>query len=164
MTFAGLVFVMTFVLPLANLLLLKAFGTLPSLTMRTQHERLVPFTFVTVIYIVVTVMFYYKVGGNVNFNKLMLIITALILVATVATFFEKVSVHSLAVCGAIGILMPLNKAIENGALFYPTVAVVLIAGLVMSSRLYLNAHTPRQVLFGGILGFSGAFFGMILLF
>ena len=164
LTFAGLVFVMTFILPVANLLMFKTFGTLPSLQMSTQKERLVPFSFITIIYIAVTIMFYYKVSHNVNFNKVMLIITGLILLATVATFFEKVSVHSLAICGAIGIMLPLNKAIENGVLLVPTILVIVTGGLVMSSRLYLNAHTPRQVLYGAVLGFSGAFFGMILLF
>ena len=164
LTFAGMVFVMTFLLPVANLLMFKAFGSLPSLQMTTQKERIIPFSFITIIYIAVTIMFYYKVSHNVNFNKVMLIITGLILLATVATFFEKVSVHSVAICGTMGIMLPLNKAIENGALLLPTLLVIVIGGLVMSSRLYLNAHTPRQVLYGAVLGFTGAFFGMTILF
>lgn len=164
LTFAGLVFVMTFLLPAANLLMFKAFGTLPSLQMKARKERLVPFTFISIIYVVVTIMFFYKVSHNVNFNKVMMIATGLIVLATAATFFEKVSIHSLAICGAIGILLPLNKAIENGALIVPTITVIVIGGLVMSSRLYLNAHTPRQVLYGALLGFAGAFFGMAILF
>lgn len=164
LTFAGLVFIMTFILPAANLVMFRAFGTLPSLEMKTQRERFVPFVLIAIIYLVVTLMFYYKVSANVNFNKVMMITTGLIFIAAVATFFEKVSVHSLAVCGAVGILLPLNKVVENGVLFVPTLVMLMVAGLVMSARLYLNAHTPRQVLYGAVLGFSGAFFGMIFLF
>ncbi len=162
--FVGFVFVMTFVLPVANLLMFKAFGTLDSLHLPSRKERLLPFTVITIIYAVVTVLFFYKVSQNVNFNKVMLITASLVLLATVGTLFQKLSVHSLAASGAFGIMLPLNKAVENGSLLYPTVIVLVIAGLVMTSRLYLNAHTPREVLSGAMLGFGGGFFGMLILF
>ena len=164
LTFAGLVFVMTFVLPVANLAMFKVFGTLPSFQMTSRRERLLPFTLITLIYGVVTVMFFYKVSANVNFNKVMLIIELLIITATVATFFQKVSVHSMAMCGAVGIMIPLNKVAANTTLLLPTMVVLSLAGVVMTSRLYLNVHTPREVMAGAILGFSMGFFGMIFLF
>jgi hypothetical protein len=163
-TFAGFVFVMTFVLPVANLIMLKAFGSLSSLRMPTREERLVPFTLITIIYAIVTVMFFYKVSVNVNFNKVMLIVAAMVLLATVGTLFEKISVHSLGICGVLGIMLPLNKSVENGTMLLPTVIVIVIAGMVMSSRLYLNEHTPRQVMAGALMGFASGFFGMLALF
>ena len=94
----------------------------------------------------------------------MLIVAALVLAATVATFFAKVSVHSLAVCGALGIMIPLNKAVSDGSLLIPTLVILSLAGIVMSSRLYLNAHTPREVLYGAVIGLAAGFLGMIFLF
>ena len=94
----------------------------------------------------------------------MVIEVALALVATLATFYDKVSIHALAISGAVGIIVPLNKAVENGSLLVPTAMLVTIAGLVMSARLYLNVHTPRQVMYGAFLGFAVGFTGMILLF
>lgn len=94
----------------------------------------------------------------------MVLVTAMVLVATIVTFFYKISVHSLAICGALGILVPFNKAIETGSLLLPTVVLLLLAGLVMSSRLYLNAHTPRQVMFGAVAGYSIGFFGVFFFF
>jgi membrane-associated phospholipid phosphatase len=164
MTFAALVFVMTFVLPVANLLMFRAFGSLTSLQMETRGERIVPFSLITIIYAVVSVMFFYKVSGNVNFNKLMVIIACLVFVATVTTFFIKVSVHTLAACGMVGILLPLNRATSDGTLLIPTVIILALSGVIMSARLYLNAHTPREVLVGAVTGFATGFFGMIVLF
>ena len=111
-------------------------------------------------------MFFYKAKINVyvNFNKVILIVALLVFAATIATFFQKVSVHSLAMLGVVGILIPLNRAAEDGALHWPTVAALVLAGLVMSSRLYLNVHTPREVLTGAIIGFGVSFLGMIFLF
>jgi hypothetical protein len=164
MTFAALVFVMTFVLPVANLLMFKAFGSLPSLQMETRKERIVPFSLITIIYAVVSIMFFYKVSTNVNFNKLMLIIAFMVFVATVTTFFVKVSIHSLAACGIVGILLPLNNAMSDGTLLIPTAVILAVSGLIMSARLYLNVHTPREVLIGAVTGFAAGFFGMIVLF
>lgn len=164
LTFASLVFVMTFVLPVANLVMFKAFGTIPSLHMRSRRERILPFIAITLIYSVVVLMFFYKVTQNVNFNKVMLIVACMVLTGTLFTFFQKISIHSLAICGALGILIPLNKAAENSVLLWPSIAVLILAGLVMSARLYLNAHTPREVLYGAVTGFSVGFLGMIILF
>jgi membrane-associated phospholipid phosphatase len=99
-----------------------------------------------------------------NLLKILIIIDALVLISAVATLFLKVSVHSLGMCGMIGILLPLNKISEDGALFYPTIVAVLLAGIVMSSRLQLNAHTPTEVGVGGALGFATSFVMMYALF
>ncbi len=162
--FAALVFSMTFILPAANLLMFKAFGTIPSLEMHNRRERILPFVLITLVYAVIAGMFFYKVSVNVNFNKVMLIEVALAFVATLATFYEKVSIHSMAICGALGIVVPLNKAVDDGSLVLPTAVLLVVAGIVMSARLYLNAHTPRQIMYGAFLGFAVAFTGMLLLF
>lgn len=161
--FAGFVALITFIFPAANIVLLKAFGTIRSLEMANRKDRLLPFLMITVFYAVVCGMFFFKVSMNVNFNKIMLIATALTAVATVVTFFFKISIHSLAMGGALGILMPLNK-VAAGALLYPVVGLIVLAGLVMSSRLYLQVHTLREVGYGAALGFLIGFFGMIILF
>jgi hypothetical protein len=118
---------------------------------------------ITVFYGVVCAMFYFKVSMNMNFNKIMLIVTALTAVSTVITFFFKISIHSLAMGGALGIIMPLNRA-SDGALLYPVVLLIVLAGLVMSARLYLQVHTLREVGYGAAAGFLIGFFGMIILF
>jgi len=161
--FAAFVSVITFVFPAANLVMLKAFGSIRSLEMEDRRDRIMPFVMITVFYGVVCAMFYYKVSVNINFNKIMLIATALTVAATVLTFFFKVSVHSLSMGGALGIMLPLNKAADNGLLI-PSVGIMVLAGLVMSARLYLQAHTLREVGYGAAAGFLVGFMGMILLF
>lgn len=88
----------------------------------------------------------------------------MVIASAVVTLFYKVSVHSVAIWGIIGILLPLNNASEEGLLMYPTVAAIAMAGVVMSSRLQLNAHVPREILVGAIMGFAIGFGGVMLLF
>ena len=132
--------------------------------MVTRGERIIPFVAISLIYVVFTLMFYYKLPFSSNFNHLILIVTLLVVASTILTFFQKVSVHSLAIWGGIGILLPLNKAVEQSYLLWPTAIAIVAAGAVMSSRLFLNAHTPRQILVGSVAGFAVGFSGMIIFF
>ncbi len=158
------IFCFTFILPAVNILMFKIFGTISSYTMDSRKERLVPFVAISIIYVVMTFLFYYRLPFSENFNNLMLLVTLLVVVGTLITFFYKVSIHSLAMWGGIGIIVPLNKAMEQSYLLWPTAGIIVAAGLVMSARLYLNAHTPRQIMIGGLVGFGIGFMGMILLF
>lgn len=160
----GFVFSFTFVLPVINLIMFRYFGTISSYTLNERTERLVPFVAIAIIYLVMIFLFYNKLPLSQNFNKLMTIVTALVVCSALITFFYKVSIHSLAAGGMIGILLPLNKAVENNALLWPTAVILVIAGLIMSARLYLNAHTFNEVFMGGLVGFLIGFFGMLIMY
>jgi membrane-associated phospholipid phosphatase len=166
LNFIFLIFCVTFLFPALNVGIFKAFGSIKTIAMKERSERVIPFSFIAILYCVITYLFYTRtrIGFNDNLLKFLIIIDALVVVGTIATYFYKVSVHSLGVCGLIGILLPLNKISEDGALFYPTIATIVVAGLVMSSRLQLNAHTPREVMVGGVLGFTTRFVLMFFLF
>jgi len=158
------VFCFTFLLPAVNMLMFKLFGTISSYTLETRRERIIPFLAISLIYVVTTFLFYNKLRFSQNFNHLILLVTVLVVVSAALTLLYKVSVHSLSVWGVIGIILPLNKALEQTYLLWPTTIALVIAGLVMASRLYLNSHTPRQVLVGSLVGFSIGFLGIIFLF
>jgi hypothetical protein len=164
MVIVGLVFVFTFVLPAVNLVMLRAFGNIQSLTLQSRRERILPFVFISLLYLLVTFLFYFKLPFSANFNKLMMIISALVVVSLMITLFYKISIHSIARGGGIGILLPLNQVTEQMSLLWPTAFTILVTGLVMSSRLVLDAHSPREVMYGGVVGFVVGFFGMIILF
>jgi membrane-associated phospholipid phosphatase len=157
------VFGLTFVLPALNFLFFRASGTIRDLTLRSRTDRTLPFALISILYGVVTFMFYWKfpVPGVLN---MMFIITALVLICALVTLFYKVSIHSAGTWGLIGIILPLNKASEEGGLLIPTVVALVAAGLVMSARLQLNAHTPREVMVGALLGFAVGFVGIAILF
>ena len=164
MIIIGLVFVFTFVLPAVILVMLRAFGTIQSLTLQSRKERILPFVFISMFYVLFTFLFYFKLPFSANFEKLMMIVSALVVVSLLITFFYKISIHSIAMGGGIGILLPLNQVTEQMSLLWPTAFTILATGLVMSSRLLLDAHTPREVMYGSVVGFVVGFFGMIILY
>ncbi len=161
--FLFLIFLMTFLLPILNFIFFRVTGTIKDFSLFNRSDRLLPFAFVTILYCLVTFMFMWKFPVA-SVLRLMMIITAMIIVASVITIFFKVSVHAVAACGIVGILMPLNQLSEQGALLYPTVAALVAAGAVMSARLQLNAHSLREVWIGALTGFAIGFAGMQILF
>ncbi len=163
--FLLLLFALTVVLPAINIGLFKLTGVISSFAMAHRSERTRPFFFILVLYGVFTYLLNSK-GLNLGDNlfKLILIIDALVLVSLVLTLFFKVSIHSLGVWGVVGILMPLNKVVDDGSLYLPTLLSIVLAGIIMSARLQLNAHSLREVWVGSVAGFSVGFFGMLILF
>ena len=164
--FIFLIFCVTCALPALNIFLFKALGTISSVTLQSRRERIVPFSFVAVLYVLITWLLYSRtrIGMNDNLLKFLVLIDVLVVVATIVTFFYKISVHAMAAWAFIGILLPLNKISEEGKLFAPTIIAILLAGVIMSSRLQLNAHTPREVMVGAIAGLLISVGGMIALF
>ncbi|MFN7600853.1 MAG: hypothetical protein ACK5R0_05590 [Bacteroidota bacterium] len=157
------IFVFTFLLPALNLIMLRSFKTIRSLTLRDRQERIFPFAIITVIYGIIAFLFYYKLPFP-NLNKLMLIVFGLVLASFLITFFIKISIHSISMAGAIGIVLPLNKAMEEPRLLVPTALLIVLAGLVMSARLVLGAHTLSDVLKGALVGFAIGYCGVMVLF
>ncbi len=162
----GFVFLFTCVIPILNLGMVRSLGGFRTFEMPTRRERLLPFAIISVIYVAVTAMFalYGKMTLDDGFLKFIVIIDMLVVVATVMTFFFKVSVHTLAAWGLIGILVPLNKITEIDSVFYGTIAVIVIAGFIMSARILTGAHSYREVMWGAVLGLITGFSGMLILF
>lgn len=164
--FVFLIFIITFFIPLLAVGLFKTMNLVSSITMVDRRERRVPFVFITLLYILITYLFYsqYRISLHDNVLRFMIIIDALVLVATVATFFYKVSVHSLAMWGLVGMLITLSSIQEDGSLIYPMLATIVLAGVVMSARLQLGVHTLREVLVGSVLGLVVSFASVLALF
>lgn len=160
------IFLVTALLPLLNVAIFRSFGTIRSYAMPERRERLMPFVFISLIYVAVTYLFHVhaRMNLNDNFLKLMVIIDLLVIAGTIATFFFKVSVHTVCVWGLIGILVPLMKISEVATLFYPTLGVIVLAGFIMAARLQAGSHTSREVMWGAVLGLATSVTGMTLLF
>lgn len=165
-TFILLIFIVTFLLPVFNLGVFKFFGSIESIHLKNRKERIMPFTFVVAIYLAITYLLYSRtqIGFDENFLKLMMVMDMLVIISLIATLFFKVSIHSIGIWGLIGIMLPLTKLSEVNALFYVTLALIVIAGLIMSARLQLGAHNSREVMWGGVLGLATSVSGMLIFF
>jgi membrane-associated phospholipid phosphatase len=152
-----IIFLVTFVIPAISIGFLRITNTITSFKLEERKERILPFIFITVFYGVASWMFMTRINLGVLVNVMLIGITITILLLTIITFFWKISAHGAGVGGVLGMMAIFylrEPALNNATLL---TAAVIVAGIVMSSRLKLNSHNPAQVYSGLLLGFFTTF-------
>jgi membrane-associated phospholipid phosphatase len=157
------IFITTFVIPICCIAVLRFSAYIPSFSMRNRKDRIVPFLFVSVFYAITTYMFYAKMQLNQVLVVIMLAITVVTFFLALVTVFWKISIHSAAITGMVGFLVAIMIKFPLADLLWPLVLSVVVAGLVMSARLYLNEHEPNEVFMGGLVGFVFCFGAVFLM-
>lgn len=122
-----------------------------------------PFLFVSIFYGITTYMFIYQVRVNSTVATMFIATTVLILILTLITTQYKISIHTAGVSGVVGFLIAFGIKYPGSQTLYPLLAMIIVSGLTMSARLQLNAHTPKEILAGAIVGL-GICFGALTLF
>lgn len=146
------VFLSTFLMPFLSILLMFRVRSITSMTLDERNERFMPFLTTTLIYMITTYLFLRQMQGFYTMIVVLGSITFSIALVTFITVFWKISAHSVGICGMIGFLFGFYQKYADPMLFYPILVIILLAGLLMSARLYLNSHNPAQVFVGALLG------------
>jgi hypothetical protein len=148
--FLGNIVLNTIFFPLLCTLLLKALGFIESIQMKTSKDRIIP--------LIATMAFYFWCYRIVSHLEAPLSLKVLILGAYwgvilvfLANIFIKVSMHTAAAGGAIGIVIVLMM-IGNFNLLIPLLITLLIAGIIGTARMVLHAHKPGEVWLGYFIG------------
>ena len=148
----ALVWITTFLIPALSLFVLKMSGNITSLTLKNREERITPIIYTTVMYGVTTYLFGVKVELGPLISVLLGISTLLIGLTGLITLFWKISIHTLALGGLIGMLMAINQNTSIPNITVMLSVLFVLSGVVASARLKLNAHSPIQVYSGFVLG------------
>ncbi len=167
-SFAGLssgiviavIFINTFMFPAISILLMRKLGFIEDLEMPDHKQRIIP--------LVASIIFYvwaYLATRKINFPYMMGVFMMGVLVSLFASFvinvFYKVSLHMVGVSGALTAIM-LLVFVSPSDLSYYFLAMILLTGAVASARLYLGAHTMKEVYVGFLVGMFGQVFGLFL--
>jgi len=153
-----IIFLSTVAFPGINILLLRWYGVVSSLEMPRRRERIAPY---------LSSAFFFGLGyyllrkanlPEVVYSILFGCFLALIAIMLI-NFFWKISAHATGAFGLVGSTAGLFS-VHNFDNVVLLCALVLIGASVMSSRLILNVHTPRQVYAGATLGFLCLYFSV----
>lgn len=157
---AGGAFLSTAVVPGLFIYLMVRNGAAVDLELSDRRERVVPYL-IFITSILVCIFYMYKM--MVPFWLLALLAGAAValLIALVINFYWKISAHTLAVGGLLGGIMGVAR-IHMINPYWAFIIVILIAGLVGTSRIFLKRHTPMQVYAGFCLGFICTFMASLL--
>lgn len=141
----------TIVFPGINVLLLRWYGSLSSLESPLKKERLVPYMSSVFFYIL---GYYLLRKGGIAQSLYSIFLGAgftLVIMALISTRW-KISAHSAGIFGVIGTVVGLFYVHDFENLFLLSM-LIIIGGMVLSSRLILKVHTPAQVYAGALVGF-----------
>jgi membrane-associated phospholipid phosphatase len=128
--------------------------------MNTRSDRIVPMAIGSLMYLVTTIIFYsFQIPGIIK--SFILATTILSVLIMVITFRWKISIHSAGLGSLLATVMALSvRMYANLAAIW--IPLILISGLVMASRLYLNSHNPSQIYAGFALGFLTIWLVMVV--
>ena len=147
--------------PLSLLPYFKYRSIITSWTISERKERILPLIVTSVLYLVTAYIIYrFKIPG---FIKSFLVVSAFLVVCvTILNFWWKISIHAVG-AGAITALLVILSILMQADLIVFIVTAILISGLVMSARLFLDSHKPAEVWFGYFLGIAGSGLTLLLI-
>jgi membrane-associated phospholipid phosphatase len=147
------IFINTFLFPIIALFIMRKLDFISSFQMHERQERIIPYIAISFFY-----FWSYLVVKNLGIGSL---INDIMFGASLSVFFVfffngffKISAHAAAAGAFFGLSLFLSfNSIYN--LEFPLMGVIVIAGLIGSSRLFLSAHTPFEVIAGYLAGILG---------
>lgn len=131
-----------------------------SWNIETRKERIIP---------LLSVSFFYSVTSYIIFRlqiplfiKSFIFATALLAIAvSIINFWWKISLHSVGAGALAGLVIALSVNMMIPLTWF-LIPVLIIAGLILSSRLRLETHNPPEVYIGFLSGFAGLNLLMLL--
>lgn len=146
-------FILTIALPILSFWVLFRWGLITDIKMSIRKERVMP-TYVAITYYI---MFYYLIRQYDGIDPVIFAAffgaVLAIFIGNIITNYWKISIHGIGISLVTGMFLGACelKFVDH---FYILTALFFLIGLVGASRLYLNRHTPLQVLAGSVLGFT----------
>lgn len=147
-------------LPLSLLPFFRYRKIISSWTIENRRERIIPLLIASILYSTTSYIIYnFPIPG---FLKSFIFTSAFLsILVTVINFWWKISLHSVGAGALLALVLLLSLKMYT-PLFWYLIPVIMAAGLVLSSRLKLDAHNPMQVWLGFFTGFLGLSLFMIL--
>lgn len=148
----GIVFINTCLAPAVAIMLLKRRGLIEDALLGERSERLLPLLVSSLLFFLTyyllkqltlpSLIYYYVMGA-----------TLMVLLTLIITFRYKISIHMVSMGGFTGFLIASSLLLRSDVAWLILLSL-LLSGVLGSSRLKLQAHTPGQVYSGFLLGVS----------
>lgn len=157
--------IFSFLAPAISLVMLQRSNSITSVELDERKERAIPiflsaiYTLVLSVFLLIKapddllpkIIYFLPIGGFVS-----------IVASGIISRYDKISIHSLG-CGMLFAFFVAYYNTQVEYYFEIIVITTIIIGLVMSSRLYLQKHSLKQVLFGFLVGFLCMFLTITIL-
>ncbi len=144
---------LTCVIPAVLFLVMKYFGILTDVHLNNRRERFLPYAIIIVCY-VVAALYLFNINAPTWMWMFLFGAGVASLVSLVVNIVWKISAHMAGIGGIIGLLCKINNFGDGVFDLMPIICVVIIvAGILGTSRLAMERHTLWQVIAGVFNGF-----------
>ncbi len=147
------IFIATVFFPLFTIGLMKPLGFIGSFQMPTARDRTIPLMATMIFYFWISHVFQSINNINVPIELKVLLLGNFwgLVVLFIINIFTKISMHTTAAGGMIGIIIVLMIN-SNVNMITPLFITIVLAGIIGSARLVLGAHQKGDVWLGYIIG------------
>lgn len=147
-------------LPVSLLPFFRYKNLISSWTINNRIERNIPLIISSILYSL-TSFIIFRLPIPIFLKSFILSVFILSVILTLINFWWKISLHSTGVGALISLVIILAFKMYTPLVWY-LISVIIIAGIVLSSRLRLNTHSPLQVWLGFLTGFLGLSLFMLI--
>ena len=137
--------------PLLSVLLLKAVGFIDSIYLKNQKDRIIPYIASGIFFFWAYHVFKEQAQYPEDWVSYLLGLFLASSAALIANIYFKVSMHAVGVGGWLGFFYLLCNS-QDMMMTWPFAAVLIITGMVCTSRMILKAHSPLDIYGGLIIG------------
>ncbi|HUX57749.1 MAG TPA: hypothetical protein VMV77_12300 [Bacteroidales bacterium] len=140
-------------LPFSLLPYFKYRNIISSWSVENRRERIIPLLITTLLYAASSFIIF-RFPIPVFLKSFIFASFFLSLIISVVNFWWKISIHSVGAGALTALVLILSVKMYSPLMWY-LIIVLIISGLLLSSRLKLNSHNPLQVWIGYLTGFLG---------
>lgn len=148
--------------PGISILIMYWSKVIESITMENRAERIYAIGTVLLYTIFCYIYLRQLVGDQPHYSSLLAYTFGTLLVVLsclLFNFYIKISLHAAGIFAVVGAIVGYFNTQVNFNLPFILI-LTMVSGLVSAGRIYLKAHTNREVLIGMVIGFSIEFFCM----
>lgn len=157
-----LLFLCTFLMPASVIYYLYKIKIVSTLKMEELATRRIPYFITFLLYLLFGFFLKYKLPILREISLAILSIATCLFLIFIISFYWKISAHLTGIGGAIGLFIAITLKKGADSLFLPIIISIILAGLIGSARLKLNAHNSRQIIAGFALGFFVSIIAVML--
>ncbi len=146
-----IIFINNVLLPVSLLPFLMHMNYISSWTLIKREERTIPLIIATILYATSSYIIF-RFPVPVFIKSFILSVFLVSVVLTLVNFKWKISLHSVGIGSLFALILFLSFRMYS-SLFWYLILAPIVGGIVLSARLRLNLHSPRQVWYGLSAGF-----------
>lgn len=156
-------FLLTLFIPAGTILLMWKLKHIDSLHIADPKQRTAPYLFTILSYAVWTYFLHAILHLPPVITRIAIGAIIALVAVTIINLWWKISAHLTGIGGLLGGVC--SYALCSSQMLTPTMAIILfIALLLMYARIYLDAHTPLQVVCGLLLGLLSTFLPNLIIY